>query len=179
MSSRPVTPAPVRGADVDTRRLRVQRRLENRPRLHAGDLRVGIAQPTATVAQHRIRLGEPFHGQLDILDRATERCGEPFDLFGLRRKKLVQGRIEQPDGHRQSVHGPENALEILLLHGLDLDQGGPAGVDVLGQQQMGFRLGTISGDDTIFVATATQQQQTLLVARLEQLFPGVRGQGTT
>ena len=40
-------------------------------------------------------------------------------------------------------------------------------------------VGTISGDDTIFVATATQQQQTLLVARLEQLFPGARGQGTT
>ena len=35
-------------------------------------------------------------------------------------------------------------------------------------------VGTISGDDTIFVATATQQQQTLLIARLEQLFPGVR-----
>jgi transcriptional regulator of arginine metabolism len=40
-------------------------------------------------------------------------------------------------------------------------------------------VGTISGDDTIFVATATQQQQTLLVARLEQLFPGVRGQAKT
>ncbi len=35
-------------------------------------------------------------------------------------------------------------------------------------------VGTISGDDTIFVATANPQQQTLLIARLEQLFPGAR-----
>ena len=34
--------------------------------------------------------------------------------------------------------------------------------------------GTISGDDTIFVATANHQQQALLIARLEQLFPGAR-----
>lgn len=34
--------------------------------------------------------------------------------------------------------------------------------------------GTISGDDTIFVATATQRQQQSLLARLDKLFPGVR-----
>ena len=34
--------------------------------------------------------------------------------------------------------------------------------------------GTISGDDTIFVATGTLRQQQLLVARLEQVFPGAR-----
>lgn len=34
--------------------------------------------------------------------------------------------------------------------------------------------GTISGDDTIFVATATQRQQQSLLARLDNLFPGVR-----
>jgi transcriptional regulator of arginine metabolism len=35
-------------------------------------------------------------------------------------------------------------------------------------------VGTISGDDTIFVATGTLRQQQLLVARLEQVFPAVR-----
>lgn len=34
--------------------------------------------------------------------------------------------------------------------------------------------GTISGDDTIFVATGTLRQQQLLVARLEQVFPAAR-----
>ena len=33
-------------------------------------------------------------------------------------------------------------------------------------------VGTISGDDTIFVATKTQRQQILLLARLAQVFPG-------
>lgn len=32
-------------------------------------------------------------------------------------------------------------------------------------------VGTISGDDTIFVATANQHQQQLLLARLDQVFP--------
>lgn len=35
-------------------------------------------------------------------------------------------------------------------------------------------VGTISGDDTIFVTTAAQRQQQILVSRLEQLFPGAR-----
>lgn len=35
-------------------------------------------------------------------------------------------------------------------------------------------VGTISGDDTIFVATATQRHQQLLLARLDQVFPGIR-----
>jgi transcriptional regulator of arginine metabolism len=34
--------------------------------------------------------------------------------------------------------------------------------------------GTISGDDTIFIATGTLRQQQLLVARLEQVFPAAR-----
>ena len=33
-------------------------------------------------------------------------------------------------------------------------------------------VGTISGDDTIFVATKTQRYQSLLLARLAQVFPG-------
>jgi transcriptional regulator of arginine metabolism len=34
--------------------------------------------------------------------------------------------------------------------------------------------GTLSGDDTIFVATVSQGQQQVLLARLDQLFPGAR-----
>ncbi|MGI9263806.1 MAG: arginine repressor [Gammaproteobacteria bacterium] len=36
-------------------------------------------------------------------------------------------------------------------------------------------VGTISGDDTIFVATETRRHQVLLLARLNQVFPGVAG----
>ena len=35
-------------------------------------------------------------------------------------------------------------------------------------------VGTISGDDTIFVATATLRQQQVLLARLDATFPGAR-----
>jgi len=35
-------------------------------------------------------------------------------------------------------------------------------------------VGTISGDDTIFVATATRRRQVLLLARLNQIFPGAQ-----
>jgi transcriptional regulator of arginine metabolism len=35
-------------------------------------------------------------------------------------------------------------------------------------------VGTISGDDTIFVATATLRQQQMLLARLDATFPGAR-----
>jgi transcriptional regulator of arginine metabolism len=34
--------------------------------------------------------------------------------------------------------------------------------------------GTLSGDDTIFVATVSHGQQQVLLARLDQLFPGAR-----
>ncbi len=44
----------------------------------------------------------------------------------------------------------------------------------LDESGWGEIVGTISGDDTIFVATATPRQQQLLLARLDQVFPKAR-----
>lgn len=44
----------------------------------------------------------------------------------------------------------------------------------LDESGWGEIVGTVSGDDTIFVATATQHQQQSLLSRLDQVFPKAR-----
>jgi hypothetical protein len=41
--------------------------------------------------------------------------GDAHGQFGDVGQELVQGRVEQPDRHRQPVHGLEDADEVLAL----------------------------------------------------------------
>ena len=80
--------------------------------LHLVDLRPKQAEPATARPEHRVRLVE-----------REDALAHPL-VCGLleRRQELVQRRVEQPDRHRQSLHRLEDALEVGLLHRLELGQ---------------------------------------------------------
>ena len=63
--------------------------------------------------------------------------------FVVVRQELVQGRIEQPDRHRQAVHRLEDPDEVLALERFELGQGGLASGLVVGQDHLAH------GDDPL------------------------------
>ncbi len=73
--------------------------------------------------QHRVRLVQPLdRGQHPLLLRQTRGVEAPGrDLVDLARhvdvrgQELVQRRVDQPDDHRQAVHGAEETEEVLAL----------------------------------------------------------------
>src|SRR6185503_6045806 len=52
--------------------------------------------------------------------REVQGAREQLALFAAVRKKCVQRGIEQPERHRQSIHGLEDSLEVLALHRQEL-----------------------------------------------------------
>ena len=119
---------------------------EDGARLHLRDLRIGDAQAAAAMAQHGVELMQFFHPleqfpehRLEVLHFGAElgvRSGEfpllldvgigqdgevHHQVFPLG-QELVQRRIEGADHHRESVHGLEQACEIVALHGQEFLQ---------------------------------------------------------
>lgn len=88
----------------------------------------------------------------------------------------------------QNAHAPGHLpFEVLADFVRDIRPAGPnltvihtatgaAQSVALALDQSGWQeiAGTVSGDDTIFVATTSQALQQVLLARLDQLFPGAR-----
>ncbi len=93
----------------------VPRRLEDRLRLHLGDLGVGDAQAAAAVAQHRVRLPQGLDQLLELRRWDLGMLGEGCDLLMGMRQELVQRRVEQPDRDGQAVHHLEDPLEVAAL----------------------------------------------------------------
>jgi len=107
------------------------RRLEDGADLHPHQLRHVDAQAHAAQAQHRVLLAQALHRlqhlallleQVAQLRRAAAVQLQP----GLQRhhlalqrvvvgEELVQRRVDEADGHRQPVHGAEQAVEVLPL----------------------------------------------------------------
>ena len=74
--------------------------LENRPRLHFCNLRVSYPEPAPTMTEHRIGLPERFNDAVEVRARDVESASKKLRLLAPVRKKLVQWRVEQPDGDR-------------------------------------------------------------------------------
>ena len=102
------------------------RRLEDRAHLHAANLGVGDGEAASPETEHGVNLRE----LLDALDnlvlvRAGVRREHRDDLVEVAvGEELVQGRIEQADGHRAPVHRAEDTLEVLPLKGEQVVQRG-------------------------------------------------------
>ncbi len=97
--------------DLDERRLARPvadgaSRTNDRAHLHLVDLGKLEPEAAATRPEHRIRL-------LELPDPVAHRIG---GRLLERRQELVEGRIEQADGHRQAGHRLEDPLEVALLH---------------------------------------------------------------
>ena len=92
-------------------------RLHERAHLHRIQARLDHAEPDATRAEHRVELLPQPGRVVELLLLIGETDGGRFDreLVG-GRQELVQRRVEQPDRHRQPVHGFEDLDEVCLLH---------------------------------------------------------------
>ena len=95
---------------------RLDRGLEDRARLHLGDLRIGDRKTAAAEAEHRVELGE-IAGAIGQPARIGVHRARDFLDLGLGvRQEFVQRRIEQPDRDRQALHDLEQLDEIGALH---------------------------------------------------------------
>ena len=78
------------------------------------------AQSHTAQTQHRVRLVQTSHraqqSQVGLVRLALLLGhGHPNGQFGEVGQELVQGRVDQPDRHRQPVHDLEDADEVLTL----------------------------------------------------------------
>ena len=112
------------------------RGLEDRPRLHLGDLGIGNREAAAAETEHRIEFGQ-FAGAVGEPPRIGVHRARDFLDLGLGvRQELMQRRIEQPDGHRQALHDFEQFDEIGALHRQQFRQRGAARLLVLGEDHL-------------------------------------------
>ncbi len=130
-----------RDHDLDHRSLssgeEVRRRGAEGPDLHLVDAAAHEAEPHPSRADHRVRL-------VEATDRDRSPCDSSSDSSTERlahrqvdevREELVQRRIEQPDGDRQTIHGLEHRLEVDDLCRFQLCEGGDLCFVVVAQDE--------------------------------------------
>ena len=74
-----------------------------------------IAQAASAMTQHRVRFVQLLHATRHGLGRDPDFLRQLPLLRRIVRHEFVQRRIDQPDGHRKSVHGLENPDEVAPL----------------------------------------------------------------
>eukprot|EP00961_Rhodomonas_salina_P160151 2156303-Rhodomonas_salina.2 len=126
---------------LDASGLDVQRRLEDGPGLHHGDLGVLDAQTAATQPQHGVHLRERkdlgqhrLRGHVQLLRHARDYLGH-ISLG----QELVERGIKKADGDGEAVHGSEDALEVNALEGEQLRQRLLAPREVVGHDHLPHR----------------------------------------
>ena len=67
--------------------------------------------------QHRVGLLQSFHTLTDHIQADPQRFGQLLLPGLLPGQKFVEGWIQQPNGHRITLHSTENPFEILTLEG--------------------------------------------------------------
>ena len=111
------------GVNVDALSLHVESGLDDSAGLHLGDFGIGVAQTAATVTQHGVELFQTVANELHLVEGAARLFGELTHGLELMGNELVQGGIEQANGHFIAVHGLEDALEVATLQREQLGQG--------------------------------------------------------
>jgi hypothetical protein len=126
--------------------------LEDRARLHLGDLGIRDAEPDAAVAEHGIRLTVLLHQARHVRHRDAGASGELGHLLAGSRQELVQRRVQQSHRHGVAVHGPEDALEVPALHGQQLAQRGATRVRLRCEDHLAHRLDVVALEEHVFGA---------------------------
>ena len=88
--------------------------------LHLGNFGVGDVQTAAAVTHHGVELVQGGDDALQVLHGDVHFLGQSLDVVGLGGQELMERRIQQADGHRATLHGLVDGLEVTLLHGLEL-----------------------------------------------------------
>ena len=101
---------------------RLNRALENRARLHLGDLGIADGQAHAAEAEHRIEFVQLRRTRAQFLRAHPHRLGHLIDLVVRFRQEFMQRRIEKANRDRQPGHDLEQLGEILALHGQQLGE---------------------------------------------------------
>ena len=129
--------------------------LENRARLHSGDLRIAVAETAAAVAEHRVLLfqslaplGDDFGGDVHLFRQLRPRRA-------LVREEFVERRVEQADGDRQAVHRPEYALEVLALVRQELVERLLPFGEVGGENHLAHRVDSVALKEHVLSAAET------------------------
>ena len=97
-------------------------RVRDRADLHVGQAGDDQAEPDAAQAEHGVLLVQPAHRGEQLLVLLGGRVAGQRDLdgqIGQVGEELVQRRVDQPDRHRQAVHGVEDLHEVAALQRLE------------------------------------------------------------
>ena len=89
--------------------------------LHVGQTRDDQAEPDPAQAEHGVLLVQPTYRGQQFLVLLGGRVAGESDLhrqLGKVGEELVQRRVDQPDGHRQAVHGVQDLHEVAALQRL-------------------------------------------------------------
>ena len=83
---------------------------------------IGDGQTAAAVTHHGVELVQGGDESLDLLDGLALSLCKSLDVGFLSGNELVERRIKETDGNRIAFHGLVDALEVFLLHRLELCQ---------------------------------------------------------
>ena len=128
--------------------------------LHLGDLGEGDAEAAAAQAEHGVHLVQlldPRQQRAQFLELGRAGLGV-FEVRDLDQQilalgqELVQRRIEQADGHRQRLHGFEEAHKVGALHGQQLLEGFAAILLVVGQDHGAHVVDAVLGKEHVLGA---------------------------
>ncbi len=83
--------------------------------LHGGNLGISIAQTATTVSQHGVMLTQGVDTPFNFLYGDAHLVGHDLLSLQVMGNKLVERWVEQADIDRITIHGLEDAIEVLLL----------------------------------------------------------------
>ena len=110
------------GHNGGTALARLDRRLENRARLHLVNLGDRDPQAHAAHPQHRVEFRQSLNPAGHVRNGFVQRLGQLAHALAVMGQEFVQGRVEQTDAHRRSRHDFKQAGEIAPLHRQELIQ---------------------------------------------------------
>ena len=98
----------------------VDRRFDNRFRLHNRNFGIGNRQTATSVTHHRVEFVQACDNVFDLGNRLVLCFCKRRNIFFRRGNEFVKGRIKETNGYGIATKRFEQAFEVGLLHRLDL-----------------------------------------------------------
>ncbi len=116
------------------------------------------------MTQHGVELLQAIAHQFHFLERTAGLIGQFAHRLQLVGYKLVQGGIEQANGHLIAVHGREDAFEVTTLQWQQLGQGHAARVHIRGDNHLAHCLDAVALKEHVLGAAQTDAVGTQLTS---------------
>src|SRR3546814_1225500 len=87
---------------------------------------MGDSEPTAAMAEHRVKFMQFARPRLQRVDADARRRRDLGEILFAGRQKFVQGRVEQANRDRQARHHPKDRAEVAALLGKQPGERGAA-----------------------------------------------------